>query len=87
MIARNSASYPFLAVAQHYGVDYGVVLAYAGVCRKAREDETKELDVWESRAYDLLFGTDAGAAVREAVKREQYRRAYSARGPETGGAE
>ena len=85
MIARDSTSYPFLAVAQHHGADYGVVLAYAGVCRKAREDaissETQELDVWESRAYDLLFGADAGRDVREAVKREMLRRTYSASGP------
>lgn len=78
MIARDSTSYPFLAVAQHHGADYGVVLAYAGVCRKAREDAMHhtrtELDVWESAAHDALFGMDAGRDVREAVKKEAQRR-------------
>lgn len=29
MIAPNSSSYPYLAIAQHYGVDYGKVLRLA----------------------------------------------------------
>lgn len=29
MIARDSKSYPYLAIAQHYGIPYGVVLEYA----------------------------------------------------------
>lgn len=28
MIALGSKSYPYLAVAQHYGIDYGKVLQY-----------------------------------------------------------
>lgn len=29
MIARDSKSYPYLAIAQHYGVDYKIILEYA----------------------------------------------------------
>lgn len=29
MIARDSKSYPYLAIAQHYGIPYAVVLEYA----------------------------------------------------------
>lgn len=32
MIARDSKSYPYLAIAQHYGVDYGEVLKLADMC-------------------------------------------------------
>ena len=29
MIARDSKSYPYLAIAQYYGVEYGEVLRYS----------------------------------------------------------
>lgn len=30
MIARDSKSYPYLAIAQHYNIPYATVLAYSG---------------------------------------------------------
>lgn len=37
MIARDSTSYPFLAIAQQYDVSYGEVLAYADFCERPTE--------------------------------------------------
>jgi hypothetical protein len=34
MIARDSKSYPYLAIAQHYDIPYAEVLNFADACKK-----------------------------------------------------
>jgi len=34
MIARDSKSYPYLSIAQHYNISYAEVLHYADLCKK-----------------------------------------------------
>lgn len=33
MIAKDSKSYPYLAIAQHHGIDYSEVLKYANMIK------------------------------------------------------
>lgn len=54
MIAPGSKSYPFLAIARQFGMDYGIVLAYADAQRKIRRRRSDgpavRFDVWEREA-------------------------------------
>lgn len=48
MIALGSKSYPYLAVAQHYGISYGEVLAFI-------EDKNANADTyWKIKALEAL---------------------------------
>lgn len=58
----ESKSYPFLGIAHHYSIDYGVVLAYADALRKNMRQRSgaemgARLDPWEIRACEDMFAT------------------------------
>lgn len=63
-IPANSKSYPFLAIAQAVGADYGDVLNYASYRKRG-------LDIpptfWEERAFRQL-GLTAKLAVEDALR-------------------
>jgi hypothetical protein len=50
MVAKDSTSYPYLAVAQHHGVPYSDVLAYAERVPSAtlQRSEAWQLATWEA---------------------------------------
>lgn len=50
MIARDSKSYPYLAIAQHYGVDYGEVLRYSEAMTGL---DPFDHHAWHWAVYDL----------------------------------
>jgi hypothetical protein len=61
------ASYPFLAIANKYGLDYGEVLRVAQ-CAKTRAPFTKDLAHWVTRAVAITAigrATDEQQAIRE----------------------
>lgn len=72
-IARDSTSYPFLAVAQAHGVPYGLVLSYADAVEKLRLMVTS-LTVWEERAM-VGLSPAVKADVQDALIREFDRQA------------
>lgn len=53
MIARDSKSYPYLAIAQHYGVSYGEVLAYAETKAKLKQDHPY-VEQWKLEVYKIV---------------------------------
>jgi len=89
MIARNSTSYPFLAIAQYYNVPYWVVLEHAGYAAKClanpqarafaatlqhNEITAREFEAAQFLNADIRFDEIAGAIV-EAMFQEMDRRA------------
>lgn len=52
MIALGSKSYPYLAVAQHYGIDYSEVLELVTKLEKNRIDLTRSVNEdWENATF------------------------------------
>jgi len=52
MIALGSKSYPYLAVAQHYGIDYGEVLEFIDKLENGFKPKLSDVTDWQ---YSLVF--------------------------------
>ncbi len=52
MIALDSKSYPYLAVAQHYDIDYGEVLKFVDELENGFKPKLSEVTDWQ---YSLVF--------------------------------
>ena len=55
-IHRNSKSYPYLAIAQHYNVDYGQVLLYSERLIRVGIDELAPFTNWRYEVWRLERG-------------------------------
>lgn len=55
MIAHDSKSYPYLAIAQHYNVSYAEVLAYADLVAEyePEKDERIAANEWQTEVIKL----------------------------------
>ena len=49
-----SASYPYLAIAKAYNVDYGLVLSYADTLDKTARGQVTDPTYWETKAATEL---------------------------------
>jgi len=54
MIARDSKSYPYLAIAQHYDIPYGEVLFYSEMYK--RFECSKPISDWKLEVWKLEKG-------------------------------
>ena len=73
MIARDSTSYPYLAIAQHYDVPYGMVLAYADALELTHGNASSFYSISFSEASKHLR-RDVQTAILNTWRKENDRR-------------
>jgi len=54
MIARNSKSYPYLAIAQHYDIPYGEVLRFSDMLKDCEAEVVIGLE-WQEKVYEVYY--------------------------------
>lgn len=65
-VSPDTKSYPFLAIAERFGVDHGHVLCYADAIKKTRRNQS--MNYWETEAACVIHGRKDGYQIIEAIK-------------------
>lgn len=55
MITLGSKSYPYLAIAQHYGIDYGEVLSFSDIVENKKLALDVSLHKWQCAVLDAWY--------------------------------
>lgn len=75
MIARDSNSYPYLAIAQHFGIDYGEVLKY-DILKMIYPWEAWQIAIWRLENKNPQLNEVWNAAIETAAKLAETSKGY-----------